>query len=46
LKSPPVDGRANAELVALIAGRFGWAKTAISIKAGATGRIKLIRSDE
>jgi uncharacterized protein len=46
LKSPPVDGRANAELIALIAARFGCAKTAVTIRAGATGRIKLIRIDE
>ena len=46
LKSPPVDGRANAELVALIAARFGCEKTAVTIKAGAAGRIKLVRIDE
>ena len=43
LKSPPVDGKANAELIALVAKRFGCPKAAVSIKAGAGGRTKLIR---
>jgi len=43
LKSPPVDGKANAELVALVAGRFRCPRSAISIKSGATGRSKLIK---
>lgn len=43
LKSPPVDGKANAELIGLVAKRFGCAKAAVSIKAGAGGRTKLIR---
>lgn len=34
LRSPPVDGKANAELVALVAERFGRPKSAISIKSG------------
>ena len=45
LKSPPVDGKANAELVALIADQFGCRKAAVSIKAGASGRVKLVRID-
>jgi uncharacterized protein (TIGR00251 family) len=43
LKSPPVDGKANAELLALVAKRFGCRKSAVSIKSGATGRTKLVR---
>jgi len=43
LKSPPVDGKANAELVALIAERFGCPKAAVTIKAGASGRLKLVK---
>ena len=43
LKSPPVDGKANDELVALVAARFGCAKAAVTIKSGASGRMKLIR---
>ena len=43
LKSPPVDGKANAELVALIAGHFGCRKADVTIKSGAGGRMKLVR---
>jgi len=43
LKSPPVDGKANEELVALIAEHFGCRKSAVSIKGGASGRMKLVR---
>lgn len=45
LKSPPVDGKANDELVALVARRFGCARSAVSIRSGASGRLKLIRID-
>ena len=45
LKSPPVDGKANAELVALVAAHFRCRKAAVSIKRGASGRMKLIRID-
>jgi hypothetical protein len=43
LKSPPVDGKANRELIALVAEHFHCRKTAVSIKSGASGRIKLVR---
>jgi uncharacterized protein (TIGR00251 family) len=46
LKSPPVDGKANAELIALVAAQFQRPKAAIAIKSGASGRIKLVRIDE
>jgi uncharacterized protein len=42
LKSPPVDGKANAELIALVADHFKCGKAAVSIKAGASGRRKLV----
>ena len=42
LKSPPVDGKANAELIALVAERFGCRKAHVTIKAGASGRMKLV----
>jgi uncharacterized protein (TIGR00251 family) len=42
LKSPPVDGKANAELIALVADQFGCRKAAVSIKGGASGRMKLV----
>jgi uncharacterized protein len=43
LKSPPVNGKANDELVALVARHFKCPKSAISIKAGASGRTKLVK---
>ena len=43
LRSPPVDGKANAELVTLIAGQFGCRKADVTIKSGAGGRMKLVR---
>ena len=45
LKSPPVDGKANEELVALIARHFGCRKSEVSIKSGASGRMKLVQID-
>lgn len=45
LKSAPVDGKANAELVALVARRFGYARSAVSIRSGASARMKLVRID-
>lgn len=43
LKSPPVDGKANQELIELIAKHFGCAKSAVEIKSGTAGRVKLVR---
>ena len=43
IKAPPVDGKANQELIALVARRFGCPKSAVSVKTGASGRIKLVR---
>jgi uncharacterized protein (TIGR00251 family) len=43
LKSPPVDGKANDELLALVARHFGCRKSAVSIKSGASARTKLVR---
>ncbi len=43
LKSPPVDGKANAELAALIADQFGCRKADVTIRSGAGGRMKLVR---
>jgi uncharacterized protein len=43
LKSPPVDGKANKELVTLIARHFGRPKSAVWIKSGASGRTKLVK---
>ena len=46
VKSPPADGKANEELVALIAERFGCPKSAVSIRSGASGRMKLVKIED
>jgi uncharacterized protein len=43
VKSAAMKGRANAELIALVAGHFHCGKAAVSIRTGATGRLKLVR---
>lgn len=43
LKSPPVEGKANAELVSLVAAHFKCAKSAVSIKVGNAARSKLVK---
>jgi uncharacterized protein len=43
LKSPPVDGKANEELIALIAKRFKCRKANVEIRSGAGARFKLVK---
>jgi hypothetical protein len=43
LKSPPVDGKANEELVALVAEHFHCRKSDVLIKSGASARIKVLK---
>ncbi len=40
VKAPPVEGRANEALVALVAAHFGVRKAQVSIRVGASGRRK------
>jgi uncharacterized protein len=42
LKSPPVDGKANEELVELVAGHFHCRKSAVLIKSGGSSRMKVL----
>lgn len=42
LKSHPVDGKANAELVELVARHFGCTKSSVSIKTGAGSKLKRV----
>lgn len=46
LKSPPVDGKANAELIKLLADKFNVAKSSIQIKSGASSRQKWIEIED
>ena len=41
--SPPVDGEANAAVIALLADALGIAKSAIEVVAGASSRRKTLR---
>ena len=45
LAAPPVDGKANACLIALLAERLGVAKASISLVSGDTSRAKRVRVD-
>ena len=45
LAAPPVDGKANAALLAFIAERFGLAKSAVTLKSGQTSRRKVVEVD-
>ncbi len=42
LKAAPVDGKANEELVALVAEQFQCRRSSVTIKSGTSGRIKLV----
>jgi len=41
--APPVDGEANAAVIALLAKRLGVARSSVEIVAGASGRRKTIK---
>lgn len=42
LKSSPVDGKANAELIKLVARQFGCTKSNVVLKSGAGTRYKRV----
>jgi uncharacterized protein len=42
LKSPPIDGKANQELIKVLAEKFNVPKNSIIIKSGFNSRQKLI----
>lgn len=46
VKSPPVDGKANTAVIALLAKHFGVRKSQVTLKSGASGRMKLIQIDD
>ncbi len=45
LAAPPVDGKANAALLAFIAERLGVSKSAVTLKSGQTSRRKVVEVD-
>jgi uncharacterized protein (TIGR00251 family) len=42
VRSPPVGGKANAELVGLVSVYFGCPRSAVTIRSGAAGRDKWV----
>lgn len=46
LAAPPVDGKANAALIAFVADRLGIAKSAVTLKSGQTSRRKVLEVSE
>src|SRR5262249_6975492 len=43
LRASPVDGKANAELVGLVAKHFGCSRSSVAVVSGASARLKLVR---
>jgi len=46
IKAPPIDGKANEELITLIAQHFELPRARVSIKSGSSGRMKLVRIED
>jgi len=46
IRAQPVDGKANAALIALVAKQMGVRKAQVSIRSGAGGRLKLVDVDD
>ena len=42
LKSPPVEGKANLELIQLLAQKFDVSKSQVTIKSGLSSKFKLV----
>lgn len=45
LAAPPVDGKANAALLAFLAERLGVVKAAVTLKSGQSSRRKVVEVD-
>jgi uncharacterized protein len=45
-RSPPADGKANDELIALVAAELGLRRSQVSIRRGASSRIKVLQIDD
>jgi uncharacterized protein len=46
VKAPPVDGKANAAVIDLVARHFGLRKAQVNIKSGAAARLKSVTLEE
>jgi uncharacterized protein len=43
VKAPAIEGKANKELIDLVAEHFHCAKAAVSMKSGSAGRLKVLK---
>ena len=46
VKSPPAEGKANDELVAMIARQFNRRKSQVVVRTGASARVKLVAIED
>lgn len=46
IAAPPVEGKANKEIVAFLAKSLGVPKSAVTLLHGSTGRIKMVEVPE
>jgi uncharacterized protein (TIGR00251 family) len=46
VKAPPVDGKANAAVIELVARHFGVRKAQVTIRSGLSGRMKRIQIED
>jgi uncharacterized protein YggU (UPF0235/DUF167 family) len=46
VKAQPVDGKANAAVIALVARHFGLRKAQVSIRGGLSGRLKRVQLED
>jgi len=46
VKAQPVDGKANAALISLVAAHFGLRKAQVSLRSGAGSRLKLLQLED
>ncbi|MBD2577568.1 DUF167 domain-containing protein [Oscillatoria sp. FACHB-1406] len=42
LKSPPIDGKANAELIQILAKKYNVPKSCVTIESGLSSKIKRV----
>lgn len=46
VKAPPVDGKANAAVIELVARHFGVRKAQVTIRTGLSGRLKRVQIED
>ena len=44
--APPVDGKANEEVIALLAGHFGKLRRSVRIRSGHSSKNKIVEVDD